>query len=112
MPRTLRSVQLSDLQFLGNGGNWYDLITEIRTLIQEQILWPKRDVKVAVSLSDDEFLGHGIFCRGIWLEKAVHGFLYGSGQNPFLNPKLIGVGFGIGVESDAFEPNHARLYFD
>lgn len=108
MPRPLRTVQLSDLQFLDNGGNWYDLITEMRTLIQKQALWPNRHIRVALSLSDAEDFGLGVFGRRIWLENEVHDFLYGSGQNPFYEPEIIGVEDGFGIGRDVFEPNHNR----
>lgn len=115
LPKTLRSVHLSNLQFLDNGGTWYGLLTEMRKLTSENILWPEREgtsrPKLTIFYSDYIALyGGGTFGRGIWLEKEVHDYLFRDGENPFEIPPWIGVKRGFGIKRDAFETDYARVH--
>ena len=104
LPNTLRSLELSFLDFLEDGGSWRDLLTEIRDVLR----WHERDMvsrpKVIVGL--DVLCPEAGF--GIWIENEVRGFLYENGPNPFTEGSPNNVLLGVGVERDTFEPEHER----
>ncbi|KAJ5852775.1 uncharacterized protein N7529_012160 [Penicillium soppii] len=108
LPETLHSVELSFLEFIDNGGNWRDLLTEMRIRIHENCLWPDRDTaskpKITIGVKHICFRAGS----GIWLEQEVCDFLYEEGEHPFGSvnyPK-----WGVGTVRDTFEPNYERPY--
>ncbi|CAG8902816.1 unnamed protein product [Penicillium egyptiacum] len=108
LPETLRSVELSFLRFVDDGGNWRDLLTEMRTQIRENRLWPDRDTTSKPRITIGVSPIHSRAGFGIWLEQEVRDFLYGEGEHPFDRVNL--PKWGMGTVRDTFEPNHERPY--
>ncbi|KAJ5815014.1 hypothetical protein N7474_006791 [Penicillium riverlandense] len=108
LPETLRSVQLSWLKFLDDGGTWYSFLAEMRKKIRENVLWPDRDTASRPKVTIGVSTFHIRAGRGVWLEKEVQDFLYGEGEHPFYSDTPRSVKTGFGTERDTFEPNHAR----
>ncbi|KAF4768585.1 hypothetical protein HAV15_002121 [Penicillium sp. str.  len=77
LPKTVRSIELGFLDFLD--GNWHGLLNAIR----ETLYWHQQDKeprpKLMVGIT--ESMRRAGF--GIWLDREVHGFLYGDRPNPF-----------------------------
>lgn len=108
LPETIRSIQLSNLKFLDNGGTWYDLLTEMRRQIRGNAPWPDRGTASWPQVTI-VFSSYNALCgRGTWLEQEIYDFLYREGENPFYNPPTTGVRYGFGTERDAFEPSYDR----
>lgn len=104
LPKTLRSVELSFLKFLDNGGNYHGLLAGIR----ETLRWHERDVDTRPKV----IIGIGLVPPraglGIWVENEAQDFLYGDAPNPFIAESADGLLAGVGVERDTFEPEHER----
>jgi hypothetical protein len=92
LPATVRSVKLSFLTFLDNGNYWHSFLAKMREEIRESRLWSDRQRNVTVGCNQDISLPG----RARWIGKEVDDFLYGDGQNPFLDPpiKMPRVGYG------------------
>ncbi|CAM1502670.1 Fc.00g074460.m01.CDS01 [Cosmosporella sp. VM-42] len=104
LPPTLRSLELSRLEFLPQSGNHRDLLTDMR----DTLGWRDRPIaqrpNVAIALSNQS---SGNAC--VWIDKEVNGFLYDHGENPFnvRNGDEIATGTA-GVERDPFKPGWER----
>ncbi|KAG6357761.1 hypothetical protein INS49_013640 [Diaporthe citri] len=114
LPGSLRSVGLSFLHFVDNGGDWRGLLGEMRDTLD----WREREA----ACRPDVVVGHALIVprcgRAVWADReAVGSFLYGDGPNPFGDegepaPNQIVMGNGAGVERDALDPSHERPYVD
>lgn len=114
LPGSLRSVEMSFLYFVDGGGDWRGLLREMRDTLD----WRGREP----ASRPEVIVGHDLIVprggRAVWADqKAVGSFLYADGPNPFgeegdPTPNQIVMGNGAGVERDAFDPNHKRLYVD
>lgn len=111
LPKSVRSIELSMLEFLDDG-DWYSMLEDIRRMVSENMLWGDRDatsrpritVGLPISSSSPKYgLGRRI-------EKEVQDFIYGGGENPFQEHFPLDVPFGVGILKDAFEPNFGRPY--
>ncbi|KAK8109311.1 hypothetical protein PG984_015112 [Apiospora sp. TS-2023a] len=105
----LRSVDLGNLRFLGDG-SYRSLLCDMR----ERLDWRDRPAlerpRVAIAVGDREGLDTGIE-RVACVEEEVESFLYGDGPNPFgcepeKRPNYIRWGFG--VERDALDPTFEK----
>ncbi|KAJ5413936.1 hypothetical protein N7509_000563 [Penicillium cosmopolitanum] len=110
LPKTIRSIELSMLDFLDDGC-WYSMLEEIQRMVSEGTLW--RDLsttcrpKITIGLSAVDG-APPTFGRAKWIEKEVRDFVCGSGSNPFDEPGSIDISYGTGVLKDAFDPNFER----
>lgn len=102
LPSTLRSVELSFLEFLDHGGHWYGLLMDIR----DNLGWRQRDEKPKVIVGLAPWPPRTGF--GIWIEKETNEFLYGDGPNPFMEDLPRDTLLGIGTIRDTFEAEHER----
>lgn len=107
LPLTLRSVELSFLDFLDDGGTYQDLLTDMRDTLGWQGRAMASRPKVSIGLP----LTYEVDGRAIWLDNEVYNFLYSDGENPF-SVRINGVDFGKGMERDAFDPSHERPWAD
>ncbi|KAK7960322.1 hypothetical protein PG988_011536 [Apiospora saccharicola] len=105
----LRSVDLGNLRFLGDG-SYRSLLCDMR----ERLDWRDRPAlerpRVAIAVGDREGLDTGIE-RLVCVEEEVESFLYGDGPNPFgcepeKRPNYIRCGFG--VERDPLDPTFEK----
>lgn len=111
LPKSVRSIELSMLEFLADG-DWYSMLEDIRRMVSENLLWGDRDatsrpritVGLPISSSSPQY------GRGRWIEKEVQDFIYGGGESPFQEHFPLDVPFGVGILKDAFEPNFERPY--
>ncbi|KAH8696179.1 hypothetical protein BGW36DRAFT_451291 [Talaromyces proteolyticus] len=112
LPETLRSVELSFLMFLDQGGNYRDMLAEMRKRLGS---WREREEqarpKVVIGINSSGI--HKMIGRAIWIDKEVGEFLYGAGENPFgtLYHKN-SIRLGCGVVRDVFEPEFERPFVD
>lgn len=111
LPKSVRSIELSMLQFLGNG-NWHSMLEEIKRMVSESTLWGDRvagsrpKITIGVRIPDaSPTYGHGI-----WIEKDVGDFIYGEGGNPFMEDCPLDIRFGVGVMRDALGPDFEHPY--
>jgi hypothetical protein len=117
----LRSVELSFLHFMRDGGDWRGLLQEMR----DTLGWRGRDI----DRRPDVVIGHELVKReplagrAVWVtRKAVSDFLYGDGPNPFvgyqrhpetsLKPHQLAPMEGFAVERDALDPSYLQPYLD
>jgi hypothetical protein len=108
LPETLRSVELSFLLFLDGGGNYRDMLDEMRERLGS---WREREKsarpRVVIGI---EWRQHMVWtARAIWVEREVGEFLYGAGENPFRENRIR---YGFGVVRDVFQPEYERPYVD
>ncbi|RAH71882.1 uncharacterized protein BO66DRAFT_370399 [Aspergillus aculeatinus CBS 121060] len=105
----LREIELSFLGFLDNGGNYRDLLDEIRARFR----WSERDPELRPSLIVAIAPWPPQPGLGIWLDEEVYSFLYDHGRNPFsiFRDAPNQVPQGTGTLRDSFEPGHERPYF-
>ncbi|KAJ9259365.1 hypothetical protein DTO207G8_928 [Paecilomyces variotii] len=77
LPTTLRSIELSFLSFTGERGNWHDLFTDMRSMLdwRERPTGERPLLKVHVPT-----VGTMRYCC---LDRAANDFFYGEGANPF-----------------------------
>ncbi|KAJ5509684.1 hypothetical protein N7527_011827 [Penicillium freii] len=108
LPNSIRFIKLSMLKFLDEGGDWHGLLKEMRTMIRENTLWADRDTRSQPAISIGLKLQNPQIGRAVWLEKEVQEYLYGEGQNPFLERMPLDIPWGIGTQRDAFEPSFER----
>ncbi|KAJ5921454.1 hypothetical protein N7466_009780 [Penicillium verhagenii] len=104
LPDTLESVKLSFLVFVDNGKNgddWHPFLTEMRKQIREKVLWPGRQPNVTIGCMRSERIPG----RARWLGKEINAFLYGEGENPFLEPPKGLSRMGFGQDQDSLDPN-------
>ncbi|KAJ5570874.1 hypothetical protein N7535_004534 [Penicillium sp. DV-2018c] len=111
LPKSVRSIELSMLNFVG-GGDGYNMLEEIRRMVSKRTLWGDRDAgsrpKFTVGqgiVEDTHTLG-----QGIWAEKEVDDFIYGEGGNPFDRLFYFSIQLGVGVLRDALEPDFEHPY--
>ena len=99
LPITLRSVELSEIYFIGKKDSWKGLLNDMR----DQLDWRNRtEGRPRVSVYVE---GHdGLPCGVVWVDKEVNAFLYGDGPNPFgldLGHEIL-LG-GAGIVRDPFD---------
>ena len=104
LPSTLRSVELSFLEYLDHGGHWYGLLQDIR----DKLGWRERDNKPKVIASIAPWPPRAGF--GIWIEKDTNKFLYEDSPCPFREESRRSILPGTGIMRDTFEPEHERPY--
>ncbi|KAL5347109.1 hypothetical protein ACLOAV_008252 [Pseudogymnoascus australis] len=110
LPKTLRSVELSEIQFMDSKDSYRTLLWAIRDTLD----WKERNPRPTLVVSTD--LPNPNPGRAIWLEHELYSFLYEDGSNPFGNdpetraPSVIR--FGFGWEKDCFDPDHKRPHVD
>ncbi|KAL4798704.1 hypothetical protein BDV19DRAFT_11481 [Aspergillus venezuelensis] len=98
LPVTLRSIHLSFLYFVNNGGSWQKLLQDMRTKLD----WRTRDPACRPVVSVAVATGYQQVGHAVWVDKEVAEFLYGEGPNPFYNGgDAVGC---VGVVRDAFAP--------
>ncbi|KAH8679492.1 hypothetical protein BGZ61DRAFT_457220 [Ilyonectria robusta] len=105
LPSTLRAVELSFLYFLRSSGHYQGLLVEMRS----KLGWRERaaaDRPGIVIYVDDQCPTQG---KPICVSREAHDFLYGDGENPFLEDF---VDPGIGTSVDTFDPEFERPYDD
>ncbi|KAF7542848.1 hypothetical protein G7Z17_g11221 [Cylindrodendrum hubeiense] len=108
LPPTLRSVELSCLEFLNDSGNYRDLLTAMRDTLGWQDRPLKQRPKISICIEGDR-----AFARGVWVDKEVNAFFYESSENPFTCSNGNQVEFGeVGVWKDAFDPGWERPHTD
>jgi len=108
LPQTLRTVELSLLEFMDGEGSYQTLLWRIR----DTLGWKDRNPRPTLSVSVDiHYYQPG---RAIWVEDELSGFLYQGGSNPFGDdpPSRNHIREGFGQEKDAFEPEHERPHMD
>ncbi|KAL4962080.1 uncharacterized protein BDV14DRAFT_203233 [Aspergillus stella-maris] len=98
LPATLRSIHLSFLYFVDDGGSWQKLLQDMRTKLDWRTRDPESRPVVSVAVATDyQQVGHAV-----WIDEDVAEFLYGEGPNPFYNGgDAVGC---VGVVRDAFAP--------
>ncbi|KAF9879264.1 hypothetical protein CkaCkLH20_03497 [Colletotrichum karsti] len=112
LPSTLRSVELSFLEFMENSGNYKGLLSSIRN----DLGWRERAIKPRVSIalpSDSSLAG-----RAVWIDEEVEEYLYGDAENPYdrCEDRYLRcedgrrLERGVGIERDAFEPRFERTW--
>ncbi|KFX85838.1 hypothetical protein V490_09380 [Pseudogymnoascus sp. VKM F-3557] len=110
MPKTLRSVELSMLEFMDEKDSYRTLLWGIRDMLG----WKERDPRPIIVISTE--LSNPKPGRSLWLEHELYRFLYENGDNPFGNdPATRGpsaIRFGFGWEKDCFNPDHKRPHVD
>lgn len=114
LPGSLRSVELSFLHFLDNGGNYRGLLEEMR----DTLGWHELEVAFRPAV----VVGHTLIVprcgRAVWVDREAMGrFLYSNAPNPFghedgFAPNQVLMGNGMGVERDAFDPSYERPCVD
>jgi hypothetical protein len=113
LPKTLRSVELSEIRFMDDSKHNY------RTLlcaIRDTLGWKERNPRPTLVISVD--LATPNPGRAIWLEHELYNFLYKNGRNPFKNetdPRARAannIRYGFGWEKDCFDPEHERPHVD
>lgn len=104
LPLTIRSVELSFLSFSEPYiDNWSILIEGIRNRTRWRYRSISKRPKLVVGV---EVVWNRQPGLGIWIEKEVHEFLYGNGQNPFDEYGIVRP--GVGFERDSFNPDYER----
>ncbi|PYH86789.1 hypothetical protein BO82DRAFT_360520 [Aspergillus uvarum CBS 121591] len=105
----LWKIELSFLGFLDYGGNYRDLLCEIR----ERFRCSERDPELRPQLMVAVAPWPPRPGLGIWLDEQVHPFLYDHGQNPFsiFRDAPNQVPQGTGTLRNTFEPGNKRPYF-
>ncbi|KAI0809578.1 hypothetical protein GGR55DRAFT_689337 [Xylaria sp. FL0064] len=106
LPPTLRSVELSFLIFLDNGGTYRTLLDEMG----DTLGWQDRAANVRPTVSIGVHLGRQCAGRAIWVDKETYDFLYRDDENPFRYGGHIfyPVPKGKGVVRDVFDLAHER----
>ncbi|KAF3482652.1 uncharacterized protein GIQ15_01976 [Arthroderma uncinatum] len=108
LPPTVRSIELNFLYFLDGGGDYCDLLVQMR----DTLSWRNRAVeeRPRVSIGTEEI--SLVSNRRVWVDDEVTEFLYYDGENPFWaqSPNNILKNSGIGIVRDAFEPEYERPY--
>lgn len=102
LPETLRSVELSMIHLVNNGGHFRRFLQEMR----DKSGWPARDSRptLRIYLPYTRAAGHsGI--RQIRLDDDVTEFLYEGGVNPFMGNLVLQ---GHGVVEDVFDPQFEK----
>jgi hypothetical protein len=119
LPTTLRSAELSFLQFF-RGGNYSDLVAKIRDTLEWRSRAPNERPKVKIGIRTH----NGSSIRAVWMDGDVNEFIYGEGANPFGRSSMgrDGVirdgrglnqpGYGKGILRDPFEPAYERPNVD
>jgi hypothetical protein len=79
LPRSLRSVELSFLVFLGGSGNYKDLLDEMRRTLD----WRDRPAEERPRVTIHHKIGRDE-SRYVCMSDAASGFLYGDETNPFI----------------------------
>lgn len=96
------------LKFLIAGENWHDLLEDMRKMIREKTLWGDREIATRLKVTIGLPLMRREIGRGQWIEKEVHDFIYGEGENPFSGRVHCSTPLGVGILKDTFEPNFER----
>ncbi|KAH7108622.1 hypothetical protein B0J13DRAFT_579688 [Dactylonectria estremocensis] len=107
LPGTVRSVELSFLMFLDHGGNYRDLLYDMR----EKLGWRKRPAheRPRVTIEVD-MPGKRQDGRSVSVSDDVHSFLYGESVNPFGTEKgeFPNKVLNNRVARDQFDPAYER----
>ncbi|KAI5463744.1 hypothetical protein BGZ63DRAFT_413267 [Mariannaea sp. PMI_226] len=112
LPASLRSVELSHLDWAREGDSYMNLLVEMRDILA----WRSRPEgeRPAVRIEVISRLNRGWSFRkrrSIQADDAVTAFLYEDGKNPFqldfMDPMIPGRG---GIERDQFDPSFGRPY--
>lgn len=105
LPLTLRSVELSFLQFVEEPE---DSIQNLLDEMNARLDWKDRDPDARPKVTVGLLYGPvNLPARGIWLSKEVSEFLYQGGQNPIQWGNNL-VPTGVGVVKDDFDPAYER----
>lgn len=117
LPQTLHSVKLSFLMFMGNNGDYRELLFHIR----DDLGWQGRTIRPQLLIRD--WIGRILGGRAIWLENELQEFLYNDGGNPYVRRQAMITGGrsgegpakpivqdGFGMQRDEFEPRFERPF--
>ncbi|KAJ5581465.1 hypothetical protein N7535_000085 [Penicillium sp. DV-2018c] len=111
LPKSVRSIELSMLEFHGDG-NWYSMLEKIKRMVSDSTLWGDRVAgsrpKVTIGMSIATM--SCTYRHGVWIEKEVGDFIYGEGENPFRQDGPCNIPLGVGVMRDALDPDFERPY--
>lgn len=77
LPRTLRTVELTLLEFMDHAGNLRDFLDQVR----DDLDWQKKTQKPSLRLGVLMDIGKRL--REVWVDKELDSFLYEGGLNPF-----------------------------
>ena len=89
----------------------YTLLEEIRRMVSEKTSWrdsnaaSRPTITIGTSDSYGEPENYG---RARWIEKEVHDFLYGDGENPIEESFPLQFPDGTGMLKDAFDTSYQR----
>ncbi|KAI0888792.1 uncharacterized protein GGS22DRAFT_184370 [Annulohypoxylon maeteangense] len=111
LPTTLRTVELSFLGFLDNGGCYRTLLEGMRDTLD----WRGRDEEARPRVTIGvEMVAQPCSGRGIWVDREVDEFLYRGGENMFGQRGWGGnqICYGVGTVRDAFDPAFERPWVD
>ncbi|CAH0058834.1 unnamed protein product [Clonostachys solani] len=110
LPLSVRSIELGQLSFVRGHGNYATLLD----LIKDELHWSDRQVakqpRLTIIIAIDRFAPPGMMN---WIDSETQEFIYNHGRNPFRGPRgPVDVDAGVGVERDAFNPDHEWPYQD
>ena len=110
LPKTLRSVELSNIPFISDGDSYRMLLYGVR----DTLGWKGRDPRPILTVSTD--IQNPLPGRAIWVEDELYRFLYQDGSNPFKDSPVKNsrtqIKEGFGWEKDSFDPDHKRPHVD
>lgn len=106
LPKTLKTVELSFLQFVGEGDSYHSLLDDMRDTLGWQDRpaeqQPRVSIGVPMPIGDKEG-------RGVWLDDEANDVIYRGAKSPFkLKLRPDDPFHGMGVAVDAFDPVFRR----
>jgi hypothetical protein len=110
LPTSIKFIELSMLEYLFDT-DLYTLLEEIRRMVSEKTSWrdsnaaSRPTITIGTSDSYGEPENYG---RARWIEKEVHDFLYGDGENPIEESFPLQFPDGTGMLKDAFDTSYQR----
>ncbi|CAH0020266.1 unnamed protein product [Clonostachys rhizophaga] len=104
LPLNIRNIELGQLHFVSENGDYATLLD----LIKDELRWSDRQLakqpRLTIIIAIDDFAPPGMMN---WIDSEIQDFIYNHGGNPFRGPLgPMGVDAGVGVERDAFNPDH------
>uniref|UniRef100_A0A8H7N3E0 F-box domain-containing protein n=1 Tax=Bionectria ochroleuca TaxID=29856 RepID=A0A8H7N3E0_BIOOC len=104
LPLSVRIIELGQLSFVDGHGDYATLLD----LIKHQLHWSDRQVakqpRLTIIVAISDFAPPGMMN---WIDSEVQEFIYNHGRTPFRGPRgPADVDAGVGVERDAFNPDH------